>query len=180
MLLNFIVKPEKRTLIPAVIHHDGTARVQSVTNGSNHVLYTLLRAFNAKTGIPILCNTSLNDAGEPIINTVEEAIEFALHKGLSTICVNGNTVVKLYIEKSQMNLPYNLRNVDFFSHYADLDLASYLTKMNPFGLNVEELTLYFDNPNIYSSLSLDNPTHVDILRKDTNDYKIKYKNGLKR
>jgi len=180
MLLNLKIKSEKRFLIPAVIHYDNTARVQSVTNNSNHILYTLLKTYYDKTGIPILCNTSLNDAGEPIINTLEEAIEFALHKGLCTICINGNTVVKLHIEESLINLPFNLRNVDFFTHDTDFDLSSYLTHINPFELDLDELTFYFDNPNIYSKLSLDNPTHVKKLCKDTLDYKNKYKDGIKR
>ena len=180
MLLNFVVKPEKRDVIPAVIHHDGTARVQSVSNSSNAVLYSLLQAYYSRTGIPLLCNTSLNDAGEPIINTIEEAIEFALHKGLQTVCINGNTVIKLRTDNSQLNLPFSLRNVELFSSSNESDETSFINKVNPFGLNTEELTLYFDNPSTYSCYDLDNPFHVNRIREDAIEYTTKYKNGLMR
>jgi len=60
--------------IPAVIHVDNTCRIQTVNEKQNLVLYNLLKLFNKKTGVPILMNTSFNLAGEPLIDTPEDAI----------------------------------------------------------------------------------------------------------
>jgi carbamoyltransferase len=67
-------KPEKRHLVPAVVHVDGTGRAQTVTADQHPRLHALLRAFKARTGVPILLNTSLNVMGEPIVETPEDAL----------------------------------------------------------------------------------------------------------
>lgn len=93
MLHTFRVKAEKRELIPAVIHLDGTARVQTVEDAlTTRNLYRLLRAFKEATGVPVLCNTSLNDKGEPIIQDIGEALHFALVKGIEVAYINGRRV----------------------------------------------------------------------------------------
>lgn len=66
------VLPHAREKIPAVTHVDGTARVQTVSPENGH-LFHLLQAFHQATGVPILLNTSLNVAGEPIVETPEDA-----------------------------------------------------------------------------------------------------------
>jgi carbamoyltransferase len=60
--------------IPSVIHVDGTCRVQTVTENYNKILYCLLSEFNKKTNCPILMHTSFNLAGEPLVETPEDAI----------------------------------------------------------------------------------------------------------
>ncbi|WP_231392111.1 MULTISPECIES: carbamoyltransferase C-terminal domain-containing protein [unclassified Paenibacillus] len=93
MLHTFRVKAEKRELIPAVIHLDGTARVQTVEDAPpTRNLYRLLRAFKEATGVPVLCNTSLNGKGEPIIQDIGEALHFALVKGIEVAYINGRRV----------------------------------------------------------------------------------------
>jgi len=61
------------TKVPAVVHHDGTARLQTVTENDNKWYFNLLKSWKHKTGIPILLNTSFNDR-EPICETPEHAI----------------------------------------------------------------------------------------------------------
>jgi carbamoyltransferase len=68
------VRPEYRSVIPAVTHIDGTARLQTVNKGNDPFLYELLKAFEARTGIGVLLNTSFNGQGEPIIETPTEAL----------------------------------------------------------------------------------------------------------
>lgn len=88
MLNNFKIKKDKAELVPAIIHLDGTSRVQTV--GKDHMcLYQILKMFHKQTGIPILCNTSLNDKGEPIIDTIEQAFNFALRKKIEIVYING-------------------------------------------------------------------------------------------
>ena len=71
--MTYAVKVKTDTL-PTITHIDGTCRVQTVTKDQNEHLYNLLDAFNRKTGIPILLNTSFNLAGEPLVETPEDAI----------------------------------------------------------------------------------------------------------
>ncbi len=67
-------KPDVVDQVPAVVHLDGTARLQTVREADNPTYYSLLAAFFEKTGVPILLNTSFNDR-EPICETVEHAVE---------------------------------------------------------------------------------------------------------
>jgi carbamoyltransferase len=69
------VLEDKRDIIPAITHVDGTCRIQTVTNEQNHHYYTLIEEFNKLKGVPILFNTSFNLAGEPLVETVKEALK---------------------------------------------------------------------------------------------------------
>jgi carbamoyltransferase len=60
--------------IPSIIHEDGTCRIQTVTEGQNYHYYHLIKAFKDETGIPILFNTSFNLGGEPLVETLDDAI----------------------------------------------------------------------------------------------------------
>jgi carbamoyltransferase len=73
MLFICKVKKSKIKLIESVVHHDGTARVQSVTK-DNKYLYKILKSFYKITKIPMLINTSFNVSGEAIVNSIEDAI----------------------------------------------------------------------------------------------------------
>lgn len=75
MLFIFDVRPEKAELIPAVRHVDGTARVQTINRDQNPAYYDLLKAFQKRTGVPVLVNTSFNTRGEPIVCSPRDAIE---------------------------------------------------------------------------------------------------------
>ncbi|MBY4948643.1 carbamoyltransferase [Cupriavidus respiraculi] len=75
MLFIFDVRPGRESLIPAVRHVDGTARVQTVRREQNPAYYDLLAAFERRTGVPVLVNTSFNTRGEPIVCTPRDAVE---------------------------------------------------------------------------------------------------------
>ena len=75
MLFVYNVKPEKADQIPAVRHVDGTARIQTVNRQQHPQYYDLLKAFQAKTGVPVLVNTSFNTLSKPIVCTPRDAIE---------------------------------------------------------------------------------------------------------
>ena len=74
MLFVYGVKPEKADLIPAVRHVDGTARIQTINREQHQQYYDLIRAFKAKTGVPVLVNTSFNTLGKPIVCTPRDAV----------------------------------------------------------------------------------------------------------
>ncbi|MEV7964791.1 carbamoyltransferase C-terminal domain-containing protein [Sphaerisporangium sp. NPDC088356] len=75
MLFVHDVRPEWRERIPAVLHTDGTARVQTVDPGTDPLLARLLDAFCARTGLPVLVNTSLNTASRPMVDDPRDALE---------------------------------------------------------------------------------------------------------
>ncbi|EIM77271.1 carbamoyl transferase [Nitritalea halalkaliphila LW7] len=75
MLIACKVQPDKKELIPAVVHVDNTCRVQTVGEENNPRFRKLLEAFQAETDVPVLMNTSFNVKGQPIVNTPEEAIK---------------------------------------------------------------------------------------------------------
>ncbi|MCM8774901.1 MAG: carbamoyltransferase [Candidatus Omnitrophica bacterium] len=74
MLKVFPVRPEKRSVIPAVTHADGTSRVQTVSKKTNPLFWKLIKAFGDETGVPVLLNTSFNEQ-EPIVCTPQEALD---------------------------------------------------------------------------------------------------------
>ncbi len=86
------LRPEMKTLIPAVWHYDGTARPQTVTQQDEPWLHALLMAVSQQvpTGLPVLCNTSFNTRGEPLVNAVEDAVDLlADQKDIDFLYVNG-------------------------------------------------------------------------------------------
>lgn len=74
MLMTYDVRPEKRDVIPAPTHVDGTGRLQTVTQSQNSLYWRLIDAFEQQTGVPVLLNTSFNE-NEPIVNTPREALD---------------------------------------------------------------------------------------------------------
>lgn len=69
------VRPEYQKILPAITHVDGTARLQTVSLKDDAFLFALLSAFESRTGIGVLLNTSFNGKNEPIVETPREAIE---------------------------------------------------------------------------------------------------------
>ena len=69
-----VAKSKKPNKIPSAIHVDGTARVQTVNKIQNKKFYNIISAFHKKTKVPILLNTSFNDAGEPLVETPLDAL----------------------------------------------------------------------------------------------------------
>lgn len=87
-----IVKENKRKQIPAVVHVDNTARPQVVIK-EHQKYHKLINAFYELTEIPILCNTSFNSRGVPLVNTPENAIECFLERSIDLLVI-GNIVIK--------------------------------------------------------------------------------------
>ena len=94
MLIAKRVRPEWRDRIPAVVHADGTARVQTVKEATNPMLYRLLREFEALTGVPVLINTSFNVKGEPIVETPDDAVVCFLTTGIDHLVLHDRLISK--------------------------------------------------------------------------------------
>lgn len=94
MLMAKSVRPEWRDKIPAIVHVDGTARIQTVAEATNPKLYRLLKAFEALTGVPVLVNTSFNIKGEPIVETPRDAMICFLTTGIDHLVLHDTLVSK--------------------------------------------------------------------------------------
>lgn len=94
MLLVSLVKPEKRSVIPAVTHVDGTGRLQTVNREFNGRLYTIIEKFYKTTGVPVILNTSFNVSGEPIVETPENAIHCFRSTDIDGLLIGDNLLVK--------------------------------------------------------------------------------------
>ena len=97
MLAVHPVRAEKKSLIPAITHADGSARVQIVTSASNPTFHALLKAFERRKGVPILMNTSFNLRGEPMVDSPRDAIRTFSISGIDYL-VLGRTVVSSRVE----------------------------------------------------------------------------------
>ena len=80
--------------VPAVTHVDGSARVQTVSRERNGIYYDLLKAFEARTGCPVLVNTSFNVRGEPIVGSAEDAVRVFRRTHMDALVIGRHVVVK--------------------------------------------------------------------------------------
>jgi carbamoyltransferase len=81
--MQYVAKCKKPDLFPAIVHADGTSRVQTVTQLDHPGLHRLLTRFYEATGCPMLVNTSLNIKGQPIVNDEADAAAFTKHYGIT-------------------------------------------------------------------------------------------------
>lgn len=86
------VRPEKRAILPAITHADGSGRLQTVTERTNPRYHRLIQEFAKLTGVPVLLNTSFNE-NEPIVDTPEQALDCFLRTRMDVI-VLGNTIIR--------------------------------------------------------------------------------------
>ncbi len=93
MTFTFDVAEQWKSRIPEVVHEDGTARPQIVTRLSNPRYYELLQKFEARTGLPVLLNTSLNRRGEPMVCSPEDALNMFYGSDLQNLAI-GDFLVK--------------------------------------------------------------------------------------
>ncbi|HVC19693.1 MAG TPA: carbamoyltransferase C-terminal domain-containing protein [Vicinamibacterales bacterium] len=88
------VQPDKRELLGAVTHVDGTARIQTVDRDANRRYWDLIEAFGRRTGVPIVLNTSFNNHAEPIVDSVRDAVVCFLTTDLHYLVVGDYLVSK--------------------------------------------------------------------------------------
>jgi carbamoyltransferase len=107
MVFECDVQPAWKSKIPAVIHEDGTARVQTVNRQQNDTMSELLDQYNAISGIPVLCNTSANLAGRGFFSSDQSAMSWG---GTNYVWANG----KMYSRDSRIAFPYLRGNSEAF------------------------------------------------------------------
>jgi carbamoyltransferase len=88
------VRAAWRAQLGAITHVDGTARIQTVARATNEPYWRLLEAFGRATGIPMLLNTSFNNHAEPIVDSVDDAIQCFLTTGLEALVIGEHVIEK--------------------------------------------------------------------------------------
>ncbi len=144
-----IAKVKKQNIVPAVTHVDGTARIHTVSKNSNKLFYSLINEFRKITGVPCILNTSFNDAGDPIVETPEDALETFfkcdidyLYIDMYLISKNENLNFKKLYKKISNDISVNidlkrkklLKN--FFKNYSSKDCKNFIHKNNKKSLSI--------------------------------------------
>jgi predicted NodU family carbamoyl transferase len=155
------LKPERINQVPAIAHIDGSARVQTLTSDEAPLLYNLIHAFYEQTGIPMLCNTSLNDKGEPIINSYEEALTFAARRGVKTCYLDGQRRIIPQTQTDMEQSQPSKRMAQDFSISQSLRERT-KTDLNPHGLTRKELALWINSPRL-KRLDPKNKAQADVI-----------------
>lgn len=94
--MNFVVQVRdcKRSVLGAVTHVDGTARLQTVSRRSNPRYWELINQFHKRTGVPVLLNTSFNNNVEPIVQSVTDAMVTFLTTDLDALVIGSLLITK--------------------------------------------------------------------------------------
>ncbi|MEM6327207.1 MAG: carbamoyltransferase [Bacteroidota bacterium] len=87
--------------VPAVTHVDGSARVQTVSRERSEIYYDLLKAFEARTGCPVLVNTSFNVRGEPIVGSAEDAVRVFRRTHMDALVIGRLVVTKAAMPEAE-------------------------------------------------------------------------------
>ncbi|MCK4887704.1 MAG: cobalamin-dependent protein, partial [Planctomycetes bacterium] len=95
------VKEDRKNDIAAINHVDGTARVQTVRREQNEKLYDLIEVFGKITNVPVLLNTSFNVAGEPVVETPQDAVKCFLGTQIDVLIVNNFIIEKPVISEKK-------------------------------------------------------------------------------
>ena len=165
MLNTFRVKEEKIDQVPAILHLDSSARVQTLSKQDNEELYGLISAFYEMTGVPIICNTSLNDKGQPIINDLENVIRYAVIKQIKVVYVNGLRIeLNLTPDRAAVDGTY-LYQIDF--HIED-ELRNKTTGEYAYAKNVlgnSGIRNFISNPHLYKGIDIKKEKGVKTVKR---------------
>jgi carbamoyltransferase len=93
MMQVFQIREEKRKLIPAVTHVDGSGRLQTVSRDTNSLYWQLITAFNQRTGIPMVLNTSFNE-NEPVVCRPKEALDCFLRTHMDMLVLSDTIIIR--------------------------------------------------------------------------------------
>lgn len=102
MVTAYMIKPEKRSVIPAVTHGDGTGRLQTVEKDVSPLYWKLIDRFGKKTGVPVVLNTSFNE-NEPIVDTPAQALDCFLRTRMDVLAVGHHLLLKTENQQQSEN-----------------------------------------------------------------------------
>jgi carbamoyltransferase len=102
MVQVYPIRPDQRARVPAVTHVDGSGRLQSVSRASNPRYWSLIKAFEHATGVPMLLNTSFNE-NEPIVLTPEQALDCFLRTQMDVLVMGSYSIERC----GERAIPFN-------------------------------------------------------------------------
>lgn len=173
MLHTFQLKQDKKDRLATIEHLDGSCRVQTINEEQDELLYNVMKEMKRMNGVPILCNTSLNDKGEPIINTVEEAVNFILRKGIEVAYINGYRIeFTNHEEFKEKN--YAVRKYFHLFQWSKKEIEEEMQEENPFHLPKDQLAVYLYSPELRNKLDLKNKRDIRAINMLTQYAKKKY------
>ena len=114
---------KKTKKIPSAIHVDGTARVQTVNKKQNNKFYNIINSFYKITGVPVILNTSFNDAGEPLVETPLDAIICFLKTDIDCLVLNNFLIEKKHINHIKKKLFQKLNKLRENSIKKNINIA---------------------------------------------------------
>ena len=162
MLHTLQINKDKEHLVPAICHLDGSARIQTIKREDNPAIYDLVKRFYEQEGVPIICNTSLNDKGEPIIDTIEECLNFALRKEIRVVYINKQRIVLKNHEEYPVSVPH--ARVFQFDFMTEEEKEKELRKLNPYNLSRDELIYLYIRPELKKKIDITKKEDVSKLR----------------
>ena len=139
LLVADVKKPE---IVPSITHVDGTARVQTVTKEDNGKFYDLIAAFKKITEVPVILNTSFNDAGEPIVETPEDAMMCFLRTELPYLVIGDYLIEVSKMDKAS----FIEKMVEEREQRLQEKRKDYLERFYP-GYDEEERRIYLEEHN---------------------------------
>jgi carbamoyltransferase len=102
MVTAYMIKRDKRAVIPAVTHGDGTGRLQTVEKDVNPRYWTLIKRFGEVTGVPVVLNTSFNE-NEPIVDTPAQALDCFLRTRMDVLAAGSFLLLKTENQQQSEN-----------------------------------------------------------------------------
>ncbi|MFT5152410.1 MAG: carbamoyltransferase, partial [Planctomycetota bacterium] len=103
------VREEKRSVLPAITHEDGSGRLQTVYKDTNPGYHRIIERFGELTGVPVIMNTSFNLKGEPIVNAPAHAFNTFSLSGMDLLFLN-NFIVRADAKKKIADTVFHLRH----------------------------------------------------------------------
>lgn len=137
------VKKDKQSIVPAICHIDGSARLQTVTEADNPLYHRLIKAFKKRTGVSMVLNTSFNRKSEPIVETPSDAIKSFLRcKGSVNALFLGNWEIRLrpFPLSTEMDSPSDSESKMFIygePFYMSEQTSSVLSPDSPLRIRVQ-------------------------------------------
>lgn len=163
MLQVYKVKEEKLSKLPAISHLDNSARIQTIDKNSQPLLYELIKHYGDHGGEYVVCNTSLNDINEPIINTIQEAFNFALRKNIGVIYANGKRI-ELKNHSDYKDTKPKMRDLSEFNLFDSISMEEKIKEINNENISKEEYTCYIENRHLFPEFDLTDKKSVRRLR----------------
>jgi predicted NodU family carbamoyl transferase len=165
MLQTFNIRRERVDQVAAIAHLDTSARVQTLRAEHDVRLFAALSAFHRSTGVPMLCNTSLNDKGDPIVNTVPEAINFAIRKGVAVGYFMGRRVRFALDRAVDLREGPLTRTIEPFLKPTFCEFTDIYDAINPQGLDPVHLYMYLTHPELRDGNNLRDAGDASRLRQ---------------